>query len=461
MIRLFSTQLGRKVDFEPIVEKKIGFYLCGPTVYDIPHLGHGRSAVSFDVMRKYFEYRGFEVNFVSNYTDIDDKMINRANEEGVTVKELAERVIPEYAKDYGRLQISPATVQPKATEHIEEMIMIIRKLEDAGHVYALSDGVYFDIESFPAYAEFSGQKLEDLQMGARVAVNEEKKNPYDFALWKFKKTDKEPSWESPWGEGRPGWHIECSAMSYRHLGETFDIHGGGLDLVFPHHECEVAQSVGAFGVGTFAKYWIHNGFINVDNEKMSKSLGNFATLRDIFNHYDPLVVRLMFLQTHYRNPINFSGVLLDQSKAALARLHDFVRNLEAAEDGDGGEQVIELINTVREKFEASMNDDFDTSGALGAVFELVKDVNVLLSAGSLSRSEINDILSFLRSIDSVLGIIFFEEEALDGEIEELIKEREEARTNRDFPRSDEIRDELKDRGIVLEDTPTGTIWKRS
>lgn len=461
MIRIYSTQIGKKVDFEPIESGKIGFYLCGPTVYDIPHLGHGRSAVSFDVMRKYFEYLDFEVNFVSNYTDIDDKMINRAREENVTVKELADRVIPEYAVDYGRLRIASPTIQPRATEHVDEMILIIEKLEEAGHVYVLSDGVYFDIASFPAYAEFSGQKLEELQMGARVAVNKEKRNPYDFALWKFKKTDDEPSWESPWGEGRPGWHIECSAMSFKHLGETFDIHGGGLDLVFPHHECEVAQSTGAFGPGTFAKYWLHNGFINVDNEKMSKSLGNFSTLRDIFETYDPLVVRLMFLQTHYRNPINFSGVLLDQAKAALARLHDFIRNLRAANDGDGSEKVVELVNVAREGFEASMDDDFDTSGALGSVFELVKEVNVLLTAGSLSRSEINNVLSFLKSVDIVLDVVFFEEESIDDEIEALIKEREDARASKDFARSDEIRDELKGRGIVLEDTPAGTIWKRT
>ncbi|MBI2634818.1 cysteine--tRNA ligase [Candidatus Peregrinibacteria bacterium] len=299
MIQIFNTKSGKKEKFKPLKNGCAGMYVCGPTVYDSAHLGHGRSAVSFDVIRRYFVYRGYNVKFVSNYTDIDDKMINRAHEEGIEVSELAEKIVPEYERDYGALGVMKPDIQPKATEHIEEMVEIIKKLEDGGYTYVLDDGVYFDVNKFAAYGELSGQNLENLKMGARVEVKESKRNPYDFVLWKFKK-EGEPFWASPWGDGRPGWHIECSAMSYKHLGESFDIHGGGLDLTFPHHECEVAQSIGAFGKGKFARYWIHNGFITIDNEKMSKSLGNFFTLKDIFKKYAPKAVRLMFLQKQWK-----------------------------------------------------------------------------------------------------------------------------------------------------------------
>ncbi|MBP9770953.1 cysteine--tRNA ligase, partial [Candidatus Gracilibacteria bacterium] len=336
MIKIYDTLTAKKVDFVPLDEGKVGIYVCGPTVYDSAHLGHGRSAVSFDVIRRYFIYRGYEVKYVSNYTDIDDKMINRANQEGISVKELSDKVIPIYAKDYGALGVMVPDVQPLATDHVPEMIELIQGLEKQGFTYVLDDGVYYEVAKFTEYGKLSKQKLEDLRVGSRVEVKDGKKSPYDFVLWKFKK-EGEPSWSSPWGEGRPGWHIECSAMTWKHLGEKFDIHGGGLDLTFPHHECEIAQSEPVFGKGSFSKYWMHNGFINVDNEKMSKSLGNFFTLKEIFEKYDPKVVRFMFLQTHYRNPVNFSNVLLDQAKAGLSRLHDFVRNLnallDAADDG--------------------------------------------------------------------------------------------------------------------------------
>ena len=461
-MRIYDSRLKKKVELEPLIEGKISMYVCGPTVYDLGHLGHGRSAVAFDVIRRYFEYKDWDVNFVSNYTDIDDKMIKRAAEEGITVPELADKIIPEYEADYGRLGIKPPTVQPCATDHIEEMVGLIGDLEKAGLTYVLDDGVYFDIEKHEGYGDLSGQRLEDLQPGSRVGINEQKRSPYDFVLWKLKK-EGEPFWPSPWGDGRPGWHIECSAMSAKHLGKTFDIHGGGRDLIFPHHECEMAQSCGAYGKDTFAKYWIHNGFINIDNEKMSKSLDNFFTLRDIFVKYDPKVVRLMFMQTQYRNPINFSQVLLDQAASALERIHNFLRLLDhVSADGDMSENVANLVADAKDRFEKCMDDDFDTSGALGSVFELVKELNILMSEGELLFGDRGLVLDFLSQVDQVLGVILVEEKSgdMDDGVEALIKEREEARLNKDFATSDRIRDELKEKGIEIEDTPNGTTWKK-
>ncbi len=456
-MKIFNSKSAKKEVFEPLKAGHVGFYVCGPTVYDSPHLGHGRSAVSFDVIRRYFLYRGYSVKFVSNYTDVDDKMINRAKEENTTVSELADRVILEYEKTYQALGVIPADVQPKATEHILEMIEIISVLESKGFVYLLEDGVYFDVSKYEDYGKFSYQNIEDLQFGARVEVNDKKRNPQDFVLWKFKK-EGEPFWESPWGDGRPGWHIECSAMSFSHLGEKFDIHGGGLDLKFPHHECEVAQSLSCFGKDSFARYWIHNGFIQIDNQKISKSLGNFFTLKDIFKKYDPKVVRFMFLQTHYRNPINFSDVLLDQAFAGLQRLHDFARSLEVFDDF--GEGVFVGIDEFEEKFCNFMDNDFDTAGALGVVFEFVKEVNSFRVKSGLSKESVEEIISFLRAVDKVFAFIFPEEVSIDDEVLKKIQEREEARKSKDFQRSDEIRDELLEIGIILEDTPSGTLWKK-
>ncbi|MCX6734945.1 MAG: cysteine--tRNA ligase [Candidatus Peregrinibacteria bacterium] len=463
MIKIYDTLTAKKVDFVPLEEGKVGIYVCGPTVYDSAHLGHGRSAVSFDVIRRYFIYRGYEVKYVSNYTDIDDKMITRAKQEDISVKELSDKVIPIYAKDYGALGVMVPDVQPLATEHVPEMIELIKGLEKQGFTYVLDDGVYYEVAKFKEYGKLSKQKLEDLRVGSRVEVKDGKKSPYDFVLWKFKK-EGEPSWSSPWGEGRPGWHIECSAMTWKHLGEKFDIHGGGLDLTFPHHECEIAQSEPVFGHGSFSKYWMHNGFINVDNEKMSKSLGNFFTLKEIFEKYDPKVVRFMFLQTHYRNPVNFSNVLLDQAKAGLSRLHDFVRNLnallDAAEDGVVSVNLTAAINVARSRFEGVMDDDFDTSGALGAVYEFVKEVNVMMNNSTLNKIELSAVLNFLQLVDKVLGVIFVEETSIDSDVEKLIEKRNFARKNRDFKTSDFIRDQLLEKGIVLEDKPQGTIWKK-
>jgi len=458
MIKIFNTFGRKKVEFSSIKEKKLGFYVCGPTVYDIPHLGHGRSAVSFDLIRRYFEYKGYEVNFVSNYTDIDDKMINRANDEGISVEDLANKVIPEYEKDYAALFIKKPSFQPRATEYIDSMIFIIKKLEEKGFIYSLDDGVYFDVEKFDGYGKLSGQKLEDLMMGARVEVKESKRNPYDFALWKFKK-EGEPFWGSPWGDGRPGWHIECSAMSYKILGESFDIHGGGLDLVFPHHECEVAQSQGAFGENASAKYWIHNGFINVDNEKMSKSLGNFSTLRDVFENYDPQVVRFMFLQTHYRNPVNFSWDLLEQAKAGLERIHNFVRSFDLLEKGLADSEAVLELESYEKEFEKFMDNDFDSSGALGVLFNLIKNFNKI--KGFLTKQDLFNVKVFLRKIDEVFCVIFKEdlEKELDFDIDGFIRERDEARKNKDYAKADAIRDELLEKGIVLEDSADGVVWR--
>jgi cysteinyl-tRNA synthetase len=447
-------KIGSK-EFVPLEEGKVKMYVCGPTVYDVAHLGHGRSAVAFDVIRKYFLYKGYDVTFVSNYTDIDDKMIRRANEEGISVAALAEKIIPEYEKDYSALGIAKPDLQPKATDYMEAIVDFIKVLEEKEYTYVLDDGVYFDISKYSDYGKFSGQNLENLQAGARVEVDQAKRNPQDFALWKFKK-ESEPFWASPWGEGRPGWHIECSAMTFQTLGEKFDIHGGGLDLKFPHHECEVAQSLCAFGQESFAKHWIHNGFIQVDNEKMSKSLGNFFTLKEIFEKYDPEVVRFMFLQTHYRNPINFSDVLLDQAKAGLQRLHGFVRGLESDLEGAASFEV----DAELKKFEEFMDNDFDTSGALGVLFELVKKVNTLKNDEKLTAKDVENATGILKKIDSVLGVIFPKEEKVPQEIIDLAEQRQKARSEKDFETSDRLRDEIAEKGYTVEDTGDGFTLKK-
>lgn len=484
-MKFYDSRQKKKVEFEPLKDGEISMYVCGPTVYDFGHLGHGRSAVCFDVIRKYFQYRFPErkVKFVSNYTDIDDKMINRAREEGISVADLAAKIIPEYEKDYGLLGIEPPDVQPRATDkkYIDEMIALVLKLEADGYAYLIGgDGIYFDISKYEKYGEFSGQKLEDLKSGARVEIDERKKNPYDFVLWKLKKEEDEPFWESPWGDGRPGWHIECSAMSRVELGEKFDIHGGGLDLKFPHHECEVAQSKCGYGEDTFAKYWIHNGFIQIDNEKMSKSLGNFFTLKDIFEKYDPQVVRFMFLQTHYRNPINFSEELLEQSKSALGTLHDFiltfrddlndnvisVPQMNPSYDENDNEQSSlhnEFSNMYRYaiEFNKSMNDDFNTSGALGVIFSIVNFLKDRKKNNSLPLEWIDESWRFFEKIDKVLGIIFPRGKVeIPDEVYKLAEKRQQARQNKDFAVSDKLRDEIKDAGYLVEDSADGFVLKK-
>lgn len=465
-MKIYNTLTKNKKEFEPLNGNEVKMYVCGPTVYDLAHLGHGRAAVSMDVIRRYLEYKGYKVTFVSNITDVDDKIIKRAKEKGITEKELAEKMIIEYEKDYKALGIKPPTHKPRATEYISQMVKLAETLIDKGYAYETQDGVYFEVSKFDEYGKLSGQNLDELKVGARIAVDEKKKDPLDFALWKAAK-EGEPAWKGPKGIlGRPGWHIECSAMSMNLLGETFDIHGGGADLIFPHHECEIAQSEAVNGK-QFVRFWVHNGHVMVNSEKMSKSLGNFTTLQDIFAKYNPLVVRYLLLSTHYRQPLNFTPEVLEQAKNSLQRLRDFVRNLKAGYEEfpeDISDVKMKVINSptkrTREVFENFMDNDFDISGALGVVFELVRDLNGLKAVKSLTKQYADDAEKFLRDIDKVLGVIFVEEKAIDEEIEKMIHEREQARKSGDYARSDEIRDTLKEKGILLEDTAKGTIWKR-
>lgn len=458
-MKIYNTITRKKEEFEPLKEGVVNMYLCGPTVYAPAHLGHGRSSVAFDIIRRYLMFKGYTVRFASNYTDIDDKMIKNAEENDLTVKELAESVIPLYERDYGALNVLPPDFQPRATQYIKSIIEIIKKLEEKGATYELDDGIYFDIKTFPEYGKLSNQKLEELQMGARVEVNENKRNPQDFALWKKEKPG-EPSWESPWGKGRPGWHIECSAMSMTLLGETLDIHAGGADLVFPHHECEIAQSEKATNK-TFAKYWMHNGFININEEKMSKSIGNIISLQYLVEKYGGDVVRYLYLQTHYRSPINFTDSLIEQSKNSLERIHDFVRNLQQdKQKGDLNPDIENLISGAKNKFISGMDDDFETPEALAALYELIKQVNIHQKSNPLTEKDRDELLKFLHETDRVFAFIFPEKEDITNEIKALIDEREKARKEKDFKKADEIRDKLKDKGVLVEDTPGGTIWKK-
>lgn len=427
-MKIYDSLLGKKIEFKP--EKKVKIYVCGPTVYDHAHLGHGRSAVVFDMIRRYLSFLGHELEFISNYTDIDDKMINRAAEQNISVKDLAEKIIPEYKNDYELLGILEPTKSPKATEFIHEMIELIKMLEIKGSTYQISDGIYFDIKSFPGYGKLSHQNLQELEAGARVEENKEKRNHQDFVLWKFKK-EGEPFWPSPWGDGRPGWHIECSAMSQTLLGETFDIHGGGLDLKFPHHECELAQSEASTGK-PLAKIWMHNGFITVNEEKMSKSLGNFFLLRDIFKKYHPRVVRFFLLSSHYRSPIEFSDTQLEQTRNTLRSLDEiYLRSEESTEINT------EIIEKVKEK----MDNDFDVAGSLGILYEWL-------------NSKPENIKSTLRKLNDFLQI-FPIDFKLNSTQEKLLKERETARANRDFTKSDEIRKTLAEQNIEIEDSKAG------
>lgn len=471
-MKIYDTLTKRKVDFRPVKEGEAKIYLCGPTVYDYGHLGHGRSAVAFDLLRRYLIYRGYRVVFVRNWTDIDDKTIERARRENTSVKELTERFIKIYKEDYSRLNILEPDFDPKPTEHISEIIEIIKRLFERGHAYILDDGVYFDISTFQNYGMLSGQNLDGLIEGARVEVVKGKRNPGDFALWKFEKPG-EPSWESPWGRGRPGWHIECTAMSVKYLGGEFDIHCGGQDLTFPHHEDEIAQAIGA-GF-RFARYWMHNGFLKIENEKMSKSLGNFFTLREIFKKYSPPVVRFFLLSTHYRAPLNFSFEALAQAENALQRYNDFIiRILEIKDKAEGGlkqedvnpsetkksNKIEELIEGARKGFCEAMDDDLNISRALAELSEFVRKVNILVDKDGIGPGEANNIYDFMVEINSVLGVFNLGKELLDEEIEELIKKRTEARKVRNFAEADRIRNELMKMGIILEDTKEGTRWKR-
>ncbi len=461
-MQIYNSLTRKKEEFIPLHEGSVGIYACGPTVYNYFHIGNARPFITFDVLRRQLEREGYKVTFVQNFTDIDDKMIRRANEEGISVKELGERFIKEYFVDAKALGIRPATVHPKATEHITDIIALISKLIENGHAYATPGGdVYYRVSAFPGYGKLSGQSVEDREMGAseRLDVETDKESPADFALWKSQKPG-EPAWESPWGMGRPGWHIECSAMSMKYLGETFDIHCGGKDLLFPHHENEIAQSEGATG-HPYVRYWMHNGFINVDNQKMSKSLNNFFTVRDIAKEYDLEAVRLFMLSAHYRSPINFSRDQIEAANASLTRLYTARDNLAfQAENGEDRPMNAEeeaftgRLKQYESKFDAAMDDDMNTADALGAIFELVRDANVVVKAGC-SRKAAAGALESLNAICSVLGILTRQDDGLTDEVRAMVEERAEARKNKDWKRSDELRDQIRAAGYILEDTKQG------
>ena len=459
-MQIYNSATRKKEEFVPLHEGKVGIYACGPTVYDYFHIGNARPFITFDVLRRYFEHRGYQVTFVQNFSDIDDKMIKRANSEGITVKELGDRFIQEYYKDASALGIRPATVHPRATEHIGEIIALVKTLQDKGFAYEVNGDVYFDVKKDPGYGKLSGQNLDDLEAGARIDVDDVKRNPADFALWKAQKPG-EPAWESPWGMGRPGWHIECSAMSMKYLGETFDIHAGGKDLLFPHHENEVAQSECATGK-PFARYWMHNGFINIDNEKMSKSLGNFFTVRDILKEYNPEDVRMFMLSAHYRNPVNSSREMMAQAHASLQRLYTARDNLlfllKNAPDRPMNEEEKALLERAAQsakRFDDAMDDDLNTADALGAIFEIVKDANVTLNDKS-AKAAVEGALKALTDLTDVLGLLMKKADSgLPEEIQRLADERAQARKEKNWKRSDELRDALAAAGYIVKDTPQG------
>ena len=472
-LALFNDLTRKKELFKPIKEGHVTFYSCGPTVYDYFHVGNSRPFIVFDVLRRWLEHEGYHVTFVQNFTDIDDKMIHRAHKENITVQELAERFIAEYNKDADALGIRRPDYSPRATEHMPEIIHTIERIIANGHAYVSDGDVYFDIQSWPKYGSLCKQNLEDLEAGARVDPGEKKKDPLDFALWKAEKPG-EPSWPSPWGKGRPGWHIECSAMSSKYLGDNIDIHSGGVDLMFPHHENEAAQSEAASGTDKpFVNYWLHNGFLLIDNEKMSKSLGNFLTARAAIEKYPPLALRFFMLSAHYRSPINFTPEALEQSAAGVSRLRNSRSDLDFAAKTRTGKNDSFDVNAFRTqldelhaKFSDAMNDDFNTAAAMGILFDVVYLINTTLKEYDVLPEEFFMLSkNALNEYDSILGVIGPDEAETEhddesAEIERLIQERTEARKAKNFSRSDEIRNMLKERGIVLEDTPQGTKWKR-
>ena len=468
-MKIFNTMTKKKEEFVPLEEGKVKMYVCGPTVYNFIHIGNARPMIVFDTVRRYFEYKGYDVNYVSNFTDVDDKIIKKAIEEGVTADEISKRYIAECKKDMDGMNIKPATKNPLATEEICGMVDMIQTLIDKGFAYEKNGTVYYSTRKFKDYGKLSHKNLDDLRSGERsllVSGEDEKEDPLDFVLWKPKK-EGEPAWESPWSEGRPGWHIECSEMSKKYLGEQIDIHAGGEDLVFPHHENEIAQSEAANGK-EFARYWMHNAFLNIDNRKMSKSLGNFRTVREISEQYDLQVLRFFMLNAHYRSPLNFSADLMESSKNALeriteaaGRLKDRKEKASAVELTEAEKKLLAEAEGYVKKFEEAMEDDFNTADALAAVFELVKFANTNVTEES-SAAFAEGILEILVKLCDVLGLVAVKkEEILDKEIEDLIAERQEARKAKNFARADEIRDELLAKGIILKDTREGVKWKRA
>ena len=459
-MRIFNTLTREKDEFKPITEGEVKIYACGPTVYNYIHIGNARPLCVFDVLRRYFEWRGYKVSFVQNFTDIDDKLIKRANEEGSTVPEIAERYIKEFWTDADGLNVKHATVNPRATENIEQIQSIISALVEKGYAYQSGGDVYYRAKKFSGYGKLSHQPLEDLEAGARIDVTEVKEDPMDFCLWKGAKPG-EPYWDSPWGKGRPGWHIECSATACRYLGKTIDIHCGGLDLIFPHHENEIAQSEAANGC-EFAHYWMHNGFINVDNHKMSKSLGNFFTVRDVAEKYGYEPIRYMMVSCQYRSPINYSYEVIEQAKNSLERLYTCRNNIDfALKNAKDGGEAPEFIEKRKQEFIAAMDDDLNTADALAAIFMLVRDINTLIAEGA-GKTALEACADMFDQLTGVLGLVYNRKtEALDSDIEALIEQRTAARKAKDFKTADEIRDKLKAMGIVLEDTPQGVKWTRA
>ncbi len=462
-MKVFNTLTRQKEELKTIEEGKVKIYACGPTVYNFIHIGNARPLCVFDVLRRFLEYIGYDVRFVQNFTDIDDKIIKRANEENLTYKEVSEKYIEEFWKDVKGMNIREATVHPKATENIDEIIHIVSDLIEKGYAYAVDGDVYFSPKKFDEYGKLSHQPLEDLEAGARIMVGEVKKEPMDFALWKSAKPG-EPYWESPWGHGRPGWHIECSAMVRRYLGNTIDIHCGGQDLIFPHHENEIAQSECCNGA-PFANYWMHNGYINVDNVKMSKSLGNFFTVRDVAEAYGYEPIRYLMISSHYRSPINYSTDVIEQCKASLTRLYTCRDNLDFAlsnaVDGDVNEEITAMLEKRREQFIAALSDDLNTADAISAVFELVRDINSKVITDAPVKGNCEASAKLFDELCDVLGLVYDrKKEDLDSEVEALIAQRTEARKNKNWAEADRIRDELKAMGIVLEDTAQGVKWHR-
>ncbi|MDD7718904.1 MAG: cysteine--tRNA ligase [Eubacteriaceae bacterium] len=460
-MKIYNTLTRKKEEFVPIKEGEVSIYVCGPTVYNYFHIGNARPFVVFDTLRKYMEYRGYKVKFVQNFTDVDDKIINRAREEGITAPEVSEKYIEEYYKDAAALNVRKADVHPKVSEHIPEIIEFVQTLIEKGFAYEADGDVYFATRKFDEYGKLSRQNIDDLEAGARIAIGEVKKDPLDFALWKARKTEDEIAWESPWGMGRPGWHIECSAMSKKHLGDTIDIHAGGQDLQFPHHENEIAQSECCNGV-PFAHYWMHNEYININGIKMSKSLGNFKTVRDLLSVYDGEVLRFLILSGHYRNPIDFGEEIIEQSKNGLARLANCKQNLEfLAKEGsdaamsDAEKEALAGYDKYRQAFIEAMDDDLNTADGISAIFELVTAINTAVKDGA-SREFAKASLDTLMEFADVVGLLQSgDEEGIDPEIQALVDERQEARKAKNFARADEIRDILRAKGITLKDTPQG------
>ncbi|MBD9008897.1 MAG: cysteine--tRNA ligase [Clostridiales bacterium] len=456
---LYNTLTRSKQEFVPIKKGEVKMYSCGPTVYNFFHIGNARPFIIFDTLRRYLEYKGYKVEFVQNFTDVDDKMINKANELGITVKELADEYISEYFTDAQGLGIKKATVHPRATENIDAIIELVSTLEKKGYAYNVDGNVYYRTRNFKDYGKLSHQPLEDLESGARIDINEDKEDPMDFALWKKQKPG-EPAWESPWGMGRPGWHIECSAMANKYLAKTIDIHSGGQDLIFPHHENEIAQSEAANGC-CFANYWLHNGYINVDNRKMSKSLGNFFTVRDVAKEFDYEVIRFFMLSAHYRSPINFSKDLMESAKSALGRIYTCLETLDflekSAEDraANAAEQeVLDGLEGHKQRFIAAMDDDINTADAISAIFELVADVNKIITQNP-SAEVCRKCSAAIRELGDVLGLLGKKKEGTDGDVQKIAAERAEARAAKDWAKSDELRDKLKEMGYIVKDTPHG------